>query len=925
MEPNRRALPLARRQILGPLARPQAAPAARLPPPTVAGGPRQPLPVQAPPVGRFSRLQAATRLAPVQPRAPAMRALPPNRFVQAQAGPTARLAPVPSALQRGQIQQAPSLGRFTRSRPTPTASLVPAQSGRPAPFGAAAENAARPPRSPLMAPSGPQSIVQAQASQPRALVGLRDTDCPPGRSEDMAALLRAIGEQDIDTIERVLARGRVDVNEWIDPQRTRDTASGVAFTTRLMGHRDVDVITDDNIDDIDTIQAAVMLNELLPATVRRDLTASLLGLAVATGAPRSVEALIDAGAQPWPTREALLNSALARLTATNYEYPLGHVRPIDALGTARVLLDRFGRSPRLHPLDVNPLSVARLTLERGSVFAPDLARDLGRSMQTVLTPLLDAGYSPDERVQAIGRPPLSVYDTLEQRDRESTRVGEWGRVYASPEENNAARAALSRITERQAAETVMADAMAQYALATQEGNPRGLLGRFANNVTQASAGVLDLYDARSPPSVLGTAVQDGDSAPLSPIGDAPMGVGNGDEEQEEGVSESMLSLIETLPPEVVNVIAASRGLSARDVAALYAASRTLAGSVQRPLAQRRTAYEAYTRPGAPCGDYADCAATLLSAIARDDVDAVHRVLDSGVVGLDALIDPAVVRRFGNPSTMATTAPAVGISTTPLALAGMARANVVGRSFAGDEAARDRTRVYRNQRGWPYATPLALAATIKAPGVVRELAAAGAQPWPSVETLLERALYYPLDQRVIVLGANVSRPDAIEGFRQAMVALHDTPVELNEDEPLSYITRPSDTTAILVREADTPGVVRALTQYYPRSARLHPDDINPLTALRQFATEQALWIEGDASDPQAIASALEPIIQALLEAGYSPDERGFSCDVDPRGTTERALVANLVEDTDPRSTQGILARIFADAYARALSASNLSLY
>ncbi|AVK75390.1 hypothetical protein pqer_cds_968 [Pandoravirus quercus] len=899
--PNRRGLPLARRQILGPLARPQPAPPARLPPPVV-GGPWQPLPVQAPPLGQFSRLQAVpiVRPAPTQPRVPAVRAAPLGRFVRAQVGPAARPAPAQPVLQRSPIQQAPPLGRFAVSRPAPTTRPVPIRTGRPTISGVAAAGAPQQTRTARQvaptarfAPSLPllRGPAPVQRSWAPTLVSPHDDGCVPGHAEDLYALLRAIAEQDDSAIRDILANGRVNVNEWIDPD--------------IFGRADLDIHNrtyvewptqaynqwTDQVGDQGEDERLLSDTEL--ATTRGNSPDSLLGMAVLTGAPRSVETLIDAGALPRPTREFFLNSALSRLNASYYYTPGGQYarKPVDALGTAAVLLRRFGRSPRLHPLDMNPLSVARLTLQRSPNVILGNNEDAVRSVDVVLVPLLAAGYSPGERIRAVGPPPVLVTDS--RRRFEYTPA--YNQNYGSPADYNVARAALARITERQAIGSGGGEpiAIAQY---TGPDSSLEVLSRLWDSFTTR---VADLYNSLSPPE------QD---VPITAT--AMTGEEEDEQEQAQDEAESMVSLIESLPPEVVEMIAASRGLSARDVAALYAASRRLAAAATGPLAQRRAEFMG---PGAPCGDYAGCMATLLAAIARDDSAAVRRVLQSRVIGLDDLLDPSADTLYGNPLTVVTTKePAdgrLGFGSIEIAL----RTNSIGRSYAGGRLlSSPRFGEDLGQRGWNYATPLALAVIAKAPDVVRELAAAGAQPWPSVESLLERALNRPFDERLFALGVDMTRYESMNALIEAQV---NEAIQLDNDEPLPRVEQLGPHATVLIREADTPAVVRAIVESYPRSVRFHHGDANPLTVLRLFALESLNEPRFSPPNPTAIEAMLAPLIDVLLEAGYSPDERGLPCDADPEGTTERALVAEWAATESAQSREGILADIFGRAYVQ----------
>nr|UMO79227.1 hypothetical protein [Pandoravirus aubagnensis] len=752
-------------------------------------------------------------------------------------------------------------------------------------------------------------------------------NCPPGRRGDTDAVLDAIARQDTATIQRILARGRVDVNQVIDSDRIRDMGFNAGTATRLLGRRRPVASEYERGSSLGTIRAAMSaeaaepptLDLLVPATVRRPIVSTLLQMAVASGAPASVEALIDAGALPWPTREALLNHALALSTAVEYEYPRDTPRRIDAARTAGVLLRRFGRSPRLDPLDSNPLSVARLTMLRGVALAPELGGALDRAIEANLVPLLAAGYRPDERLQGVGRLPMDIDDVLSQADPRYNLANIWRWLYDTPEAYNLARADLSHITEREALAHDLERASALVARPRYGGTDDDALADYMGHVARALAHMSSLYDAQSPPPVNGPGVA-ADRRLTSSYPEAVQEQERENTVDDDETSLSQLSLLETLPVEVVQAIALSRGLSTRDLAALYATSRVLAEATQYPLAARRAVFEAYRRPGAPCGDYSGCLSALIEAISLDDVDGVQRALDARVVSLDSLVDPGVAEAFGNPSTRV-------LSTNPAQWRSLTRLipktdiDIRGVLYSqGREGPGARDIVYREPRGWPYVTPLMLAAMTKAPRVVDQLARAGATPWPSVEAVLQAALRTPFDERVTVVSKAMTGPGTLDyALNQgALSAALSQASDLPADQQLPWAQHPDPTSSVAVREGDTIDVVRAITDNYERSARLHPDDTNPLTALRLYAlnelpTGNASWVPTEHAR-QAVVATLTPLIQTLLAVGYSPDERALPCDVSPEGITERASTARLVRSTFPQSLQGTVARLFGDAYA-----------
>jgi hypothetical protein len=639
--------------------------------------------------------------------------------------------------------------------------------------------------------------------------------------------------------------------------------------------------------------------QLPQVTARRDPYHTLLGVAVASGSPRVVAALIDAGAQPWPTREALLNSALSRIPQTHYDDIEGTQRRVDMLGVADVLLRRFGRSPRLDPLDDNPLTVARTAAVYGAMLDADPLHYLDNIMPAVLARLVAAGYSPDERASAVSRAPPSVEDAIMLTYRVEHSFGRGGTpVEGLPGGPTGAqrRAALSRLTERQAAEAWLNDALGIVASTRRTRLPEELTP-LAYPLAEALKAVVALYGAPS----------SDDQYSLSTLYRAQRQT-NSDEQAYGGDSQSEPSLFESLPAEVIDMIAASRGMRSRDLAALYGTSRALAAGVKYPLDVRRAAYEAYREPGAPCGDYVDCAAALLTAIARDDVEGVSRAIGARVVGLNALIDPRIVRQFGRPTTVVAVVPPAGSHRwIP---------DTIMRLFSGEHVRK--SAADGHLRGSPYATPLALAATLKAPAVVDELAALGARPWPSIESLLERAMIEPFPSRVVAVtsrdpSASTEHESTYGAGRHALATSSQAQAygaSDTADVAARYLGKSDPHAEVMTRAPTAEEVVRSLLAHYPRSPRLDPGDSNPLTALRLRAEEAMESADDNPIDRAVVRSTLEPLIDVILSAGYSPDERGLTCA--SGATTERVLAAQWAA-AGSTEAQRLLGEIFGNAY------------
>ncbi|AJF97675.1 hypothetical protein TW95_gp0941 [Pandoravirus inopinatum] len=141
---------------------------------------------------------------------------------------------------------------------------------------------------------------------------------------------------------------------------------------------------------------------------------SSLTRAVACGSRQCLGVLLRDGARADPSTEALLAVALDRLFwntvvvvdwhgADPLSCPLAWGarvdRPVDPVTVLGDLLAALPRSPSLHPLDVNPLSVLRAVVSRGGHTAYGAnSADLCDRVARAVDMLLRAGYSPDEPV-----------------------------------------------------------------------------------------------------------------------------------------------------------------------------------------------------------------------------------------------------------------------------------------------------------------------------------------------------------------------------------------------------------------------------------------------------------------------------------------------------------------------------------------------
>jgi hypothetical protein len=203
--------------------------------------------------------------------------------------------------------------------------------------------------------------------------------------------------------------------------------------------------------------------------------------AVDYGSRRCVQALVQSGAQPAPSIEALLVVALDRLlweSVIVVDCQTGHglsndvpiewgpptSRAVDLAGIVGDLLKAFARSSPISHLDMNPLSALRATVssnDRLGRVSPigsinSTARLVGQIRQTV-DALLRAGYSPDEPVASLPQRSSIYGGLLDHRDVSASCVDGFALdacAAAATEPDGSIRRrrmAAVRITERQAA------------------------------------------------------------------------------------------------------------------------------------------------------------------------------------------------------------------------------------------------------------------------------------------------------------------------------------------------------------------------------------------------------------------------------------------------------------------------------------------
>nr|UMO79717.1 hypothetical protein [Pandoravirus aubagnensis] len=221
--------------------------------------------------------------------------------------------------------------------------------------------------------------------------------------ECFEALVGAITRDDAAGVRRALAGG-------IDPSQPFDQAKTVSMLRRQNGEPFSIFGASRHV--LGAIPYTTNVNgpwPILPenmprrvARLTRPMPTTPLGLAAAHGSTAAAEALLDAGAIPWPTPEAVLNEALATMNVTGFRRGgdrYAPVAPYDPVALVSLLLVAFARSPALSAWDVNPLTVVVRGLAGDATLEARGVRPLVGPLLSSM--LIDAGYSPDERASAI--------------------------------------------------------------------------------------------------------------------------------------------------------------------------------------------------------------------------------------------------------------------------------------------------------------------------------------------------------------------------------------------------------------------------------------------------------------------------------------------------------------------------------------------
>ncbi|AVK74845.1 hypothetical protein pqer_cds_423 [Pandoravirus quercus] len=233
------------------------------------------------------------------------------------------------------------------------------------------------------------------------------------------ALVRAIADDDADGVRRALGNdGGVGANDLFGqsatlvalraatatpyygvPRRLSQPVALAATPYAFGGGGDED--TGDRDPGAPNRDALAPASEppRVQARLTRPAPTTPLGLAAAHGSINAARALIEAGAVPWPTPEAVLNEALATMNVGAFARPTRQMEPYDAADMVALLLATFGRSNVLSAWDVNPLSVVLGLASADARIAA--AADVPLASLRLSRMLLDAGYSPDERARGV--------------------------------------------------------------------------------------------------------------------------------------------------------------------------------------------------------------------------------------------------------------------------------------------------------------------------------------------------------------------------------------------------------------------------------------------------------------------------------------------------------------------------------------------
>ncbi|AGO82550.1 hypothetical protein pdul_cds_473 [Pandoravirus dulcis] len=287
-------------------------------------------------------------------------------------------------------------------------------------------------------------------------------------------------------------------------------------------------------------------------------------------------------------------------------------------------------------------------------------------------------------------------------------------------------------------------------------------------------------------------------------------------------------IVSRLPRELWAAIAEAPGVRTEDVARLAAATRSLRWLASEQEGVRRRA--ALRATAGPCADYLGCVGALTRAIADDDADTVAALVDSGRIPINEPIDLEAVDKYSGWQTRLDAAS--DLPPWNSTLSALPHARYWGTLPAGS----------------PYAIPLSVAVAAGAQRSAARLMRLGAGAWPSPETLLSYAVRMPLATRV----RSVTQWfDGMSGYDPDAPTVHGP-----------------------WRDIDTRAMVQRIARTYPRSPRLGPWDDSPLaTLLNRVGQGMAYYSAAHGGD--ALAARVTDLAEALLQAGYSPDERAFA--------------------------------------------------
>lgn len=554
------------------------------------------------------------------------------------------------------------------------------------------------------------------------------------------AIVNAIVDDNAQLIRAILATGYVGPNDLFDAQATQRVLKrspfnwstvarigGAPASSRLLFGREGEHSTilgvRPLVADDDDASALVVPTVSLRSTagIVRSLPMTPLAIAAAHGSVNAARALIEAGARPWPTPETVLNEALATAPVAQFERPNSAASPYDVTPLVALLLDSFERQRPLDPWDVNPLTVVDNIMYDDVRTTAVVTESSGLpKTPTLVAMLLEAGYSPDERASAVSDVAVVTEDVRSTAEYDALR-----RDLASIDETYTLVSRIDKVQDRMGQDDEEGVAPSPIFLAYEQ-TAFAVLDEYAEATPEAERARFEFIEwgVTRPGALVAQRVQTSVQNPYQDNGGIG-GDGGGDDDDNNGQGNA--DLLSQLPPEMLAAIMRASGASMTNPTPLAEASHRL-----RELALSEAFREAWREVAPACADYIGCASALVDAIGRDDVDTVAAIVTSGRVPIDGFIDTYVLDQLASPEVSlraSSESPRAVWSVSPF--------------VSADRSSRP--------HGYPYATPVSLAAGANAQRTMAWLLRRGARAvWPETEAVLSHALSIPLATRVATL-------------------------------------------------------------------------------------------------------------------------------------------------------------------------------